>query len=149
MIDRLKRISPGRIGSLGGLIVLTALLGGSTGRAAQRSLPPSSQQATGSSPTQAAAVAPRREGRVKANGITIAYESFGPEDRAVMLLIMGNGAQLTAWPVELIEALVKRGYRVVLGYRVSDRLSVAFCALDRVKPGSWMELRPPTTNSST
>src|SRR5262245_66361921 len=31
-----------------------------------------------------------------------------------MLLIMGNGAQLTAWPVELIEALVKRGYRVII-----------------------------------
>jgi pimeloyl-ACP methyl ester carboxylesterase len=114
MIDRLKRNSPGRIGSLGSLIALTALFGGSTGRAAQRSLPPSSQQAIGSSPTQAAAVAPRREGRVKANGITIAYQSFGPDDCAVMLLIMGNGAQLTAWPVELIETLVKRGYRVII-----------------------------------
>jgi pimeloyl-ACP methyl ester carboxylesterase len=27
---------------------------------------------------------------------------------------MGNGAQLTAWPVELCEELVKRGYRVVI-----------------------------------
>jgi pimeloyl-ACP methyl ester carboxylesterase len=31
-----------------------------------------------------------------------------------MLLIMGNGTQLTAWPAELIEELVKRGYRVVI-----------------------------------
>ena len=31
-----------------------------------------------------------------------------------MLLIMGNGAQLTAWPVELGEELVRRGYRVVI-----------------------------------
>ena len=114
MTDRRKRTSPLGIGSLGGLFALTALLSGSTGRAAQQPLSPSSRQVTGSSPTQAAAVAPRREGRVKANGITIAYESFGPEDRAVMLLIMGNGAQLTAWPVELIEALVKRGYRVII-----------------------------------
>src|SRR5262249_24967080 len=29
-------------------------------------------------------------------------------------MVMGNGAQLTAWPVELIEELVKRGYRVVI-----------------------------------
>jgi pimeloyl-ACP methyl ester carboxylesterase len=31
-----------------------------------------------------------------------------------VLMIMGNGAQLTAWPVELREELVKRGYRVVI-----------------------------------
>ena len=29
-------------------------------------------------------------------------------------MIMGNGAQLTAWPVELAQELVKRGYRVVI-----------------------------------
>jgi hypothetical protein len=57
MTDRRKRTSPLGIGSLGGLIALTALLGGSTGRAAQQPLSPSSQQVTGSSPTQAAAVA--------------------------------------------------------------------------------------------
>src|SRR5262249_58589851 len=110
--DRRIRPSLRGLGSHGGLIALTALLGGSTGRAAQRPLPSSSQQVTGSSPTQA--VARAREGRVKANGITIAYESFGPEDREVMLLIMGNGAQLTAWPAELIGELVGRGYRVVI-----------------------------------
>jgi pimeloyl-ACP methyl ester carboxylesterase len=129
MTDRRTRTSPLGIGLLGGLIALTALLGGSTGRAAQRPLPSSSQQATGSSPTQAAAVAPQREGRVKANGITIAYESFGPEGRAVMLLIMGNGAQLTVWPVELIEALVKRGYRVIIYDNRDVGLSTKF---DRV-----------------
>ena len=53
-------------------------------------------------------------GQVQANGITIAYESFGPTDRETILLIMGNGAQLTAWPVELCEELVKRGYRVII-----------------------------------
>ena len=51
---------------------------------------------------------------VQANGITIAYESFGPADRETMLLIMGNGAQLTAWPLELCEELVQRGYRVII-----------------------------------
>ena len=53
-------------------------------------------------------------GQVRANGITLAYESFGPTDRETILLIMGNGAQLTAWPVELCEELVKRGYRVII-----------------------------------
>src|SRR5262249_36578345 len=56
---------------------------------------------------------PVSKGQVKANGITIAYESFGPEDRETVLLIMGLGGQLTAWPVELCEDLVKRGYRVI------------------------------------
>jgi pimeloyl-ACP methyl ester carboxylesterase len=53
-------------------------------------------------------------GQVQANGITIAYESFGPTDRETMLLIMGSGSQLTAWPVELCQELVKRGYRVII-----------------------------------
>ena len=56
----------------------------------------------------------RREGQVKSNGITIAYEDFGQENHEAMLLIMGNGTQLTAWPSELIGELVKRGYRVVI-----------------------------------
>src|SRR5262245_46820428 len=54
-----------------------------------------------------------RPGQVQANGITIAYESFGPTDRETVLLIMGTGAQLTAWPVELCEELARRGYRVL------------------------------------
>ncbi len=51
--------------------------------------------------------------QVKANGITLEYESFGPEDRETILLIMGLGAQLTMWPTELCDELVKRGYRVI------------------------------------
>ncbi|MFC3711521.1 alpha/beta fold hydrolase [Sphingoaurantiacus capsulatus] len=52
--------------------------------------------------------------RTTANGIEIEYESFGPASGAeTVLLIMGLGAQLTLWPVELCNALVARGYRVV------------------------------------
>jgi pimeloyl-ACP methyl ester carboxylesterase len=51
--------------------------------------------------------------QVKANGITLEYESFGPEDRETILLIMGLGAQLTMWPTELCDELVSRGYRVI------------------------------------
>ncbi|MEN6544197.1 alpha/beta hydrolase [Parvibaculum sp.] len=50
---------------------------------------------------------------VQVNGITLEYESFGPEDRETILLIMGLGAQLTQWPLPLCEALVARGYRVI------------------------------------
>lgn len=52
-------------------------------------------------------------GKVQANGITIAYESFGPTDRETILLIAGTGQQLVDWPIELVEELVQRGYRVV------------------------------------
>ena len=55
-----------------------------------------------------------RAGRVPANGITIAYESFGAADRETVLLIAGSGMQLTGWPRELCHELVERGYRVVV-----------------------------------
>ena len=47
------------------------------------------------------------------NGITIAYESFGPADAETVLLIGGTGMQMTEWPDELIQGLVTRGFRVV------------------------------------
>ncbi|MBC7102890.1 MAG: alpha/beta hydrolase [Parvibaculum sp.] len=51
--------------------------------------------------------------KVRANGIEIEYESFGSERDEAILLIMGLGAQLTQWPVELCRELVSRGYRVI------------------------------------
>jgi pimeloyl-ACP methyl ester carboxylesterase len=55
-----------------------------------------------------------KRGTVQANGITISYESHGPESRETVLLVMGIAAQLTAWPPELIDAIVARGFRVVV-----------------------------------
>lgn len=52
-------------------------------------------------------------GKVHTNGIDIAYESFGANDRETFLLISGIGAQLTMWPKEFIDDLVKKGYRVI------------------------------------
>lgn len=51
--------------------------------------------------------------QVQANGINIEYESFGPEDRETVLLIMGLGGQLTVWQEELCHELVDRGYRAI------------------------------------
>jgi pimeloyl-ACP methyl ester carboxylesterase len=101
MGDRLKRVSRDLIVLLAGLFAVSGLLGGSAGRADGPSQP----------------LAPRipvREGRVEANRITVAYKSFGPEGREAILLIMGSYNQLTQWPVELCEELVKRGYRVIV-----------------------------------
>lgn len=51
--------------------------------------------------------------RIHANGIDIEYEEFGPKTATPVLLIMGLGAQLTRWPLEFIELLTSRGYRVI------------------------------------
>lgn len=51
--------------------------------------------------------------QVHANGLDIEYESFGPESAETIILIMGLGAQLTQWPLELCHALVAQGYRVI------------------------------------
>ncbi|MEL1252073.1 alpha/beta fold hydrolase [Aurantiacibacter gilvus] len=48
-----------------------------------------------------------------ANGITIHYDDHGPADADPILLIMGYGAQMTLWPMELVEALVGHGFRVI------------------------------------
>lgn len=50
---------------------------------------------------------------IAANGITLEYESYGDEENPVILLVMGLGAQLTLWPIELVNALVTRGFRVI------------------------------------
>jgi pimeloyl-ACP methyl ester carboxylesterase len=48
-----------------------------------------------------------------ANGITIEYEDYGDKAASPILLIMGLGGQLTLWPIELVDALVARGFRVI------------------------------------
>ena len=50
---------------------------------------------------------------ISANGITIEYERYGRETDPTVLLIMGLGAQLTRWPMQLVNALVGRGYQVI------------------------------------
>ena len=54
---------------------------------------------------------------VKANGISIAVEDTGADGsqagRPVVLLIMGLGMQLIAWPPAFVNALVEQGFRVV------------------------------------
>jgi len=51
--------------------------------------------------------------QITANGIQIEYETYGDPANPPLLLIMGLGAQLTLWPIELVEALVGHGYYVI------------------------------------
>jgi pimeloyl-ACP methyl ester carboxylesterase len=50
---------------------------------------------------------------VAANGITIEYESLGDPSAPAILLIMGLGMQLVAWPDAFCHGLVERGFRVI------------------------------------
>ncbi|MDO9359174.1 MAG: alpha/beta hydrolase [Polaromonas sp.] len=54
--------------------------------------------------------------KIRANNIDIEIEDSHPGDangRPVVLLIMGLGMQLVAWPPALVQSLVDAGYRVV------------------------------------
>src|SRR5437763_7645616 len=53
------------------------------------------------------------EQTVRANDITIAYQTFGAEAAVPLLLIQGLGAQMIGWRDGLCEALAERGYYVV------------------------------------
>jgi pimeloyl-ACP methyl ester carboxylesterase len=50
---------------------------------------------------------------VSSNGINLEYADSGRATDPVILLIMGLGTQLVAWPDSLCDGLVKHGFRVV------------------------------------
>ncbi len=50
---------------------------------------------------------------INANDINLYYEANGPADAPVILLVMGLGAQMIAWPDAMIQALVAKGFRVI------------------------------------
>ena len=50
---------------------------------------------------------------IRANNIELYFEENGPADGPVILLVMGLGTQMIAWPDELIQGLVAQGFRVI------------------------------------
>ena len=58
-------------------------------------------------------IASRTQGRVAANGIELAYETFGDAKEPPVVLVMGLATQMIAWPDELCEALAERGHFVI------------------------------------
>jgi pimeloyl-ACP methyl ester carboxylesterase len=57
--------------------------------------------------------AARTLGRVAANGIELAYETFGDPGAPPAVLIMGLATQMIAWPDELCEGLARCGLFVI------------------------------------
>jgi pimeloyl-ACP methyl ester carboxylesterase len=50
---------------------------------------------------------------VTANGLKFCYDEFGDPDSPAMLLIMGLGTQMIAWPEPFCERLAEGGFRVI------------------------------------
>ena len=99
-------------------------------------------------PTASSSVEPVPELRkVPANGIEIAYETFGEPGRPPLLMVMGLGTQMIAWPDELCEDLADRGHHVV---RFDNRDVGASTHLDGVRAPHVAKVatrraRPPYT----
>ena len=47
------------------------------------------------------------------NSIEIVYETFGRPDDPCLVLIMGLGAQMIAWPAEFFRMLADSGFYIV------------------------------------
>ncbi|MGA8679152.1 MAG: alpha/beta fold hydrolase [Acidimicrobiales bacterium] len=86
-------------------------------------------------------------GTTQANGITISYETFGELTDPPLLLIMGLGAQMIAWPDELCDLLVGGGYFVVRFDNRDAGLSTHLAELDAPSPVAVLarRSRPPYT----
>ncbi len=52
--------------------------------------------------------------QVKANGIMLEVEEFGPKDGQPLILIRGLGSQLVYWPQEFVLGFANLGYRTII-----------------------------------
>jgi pimeloyl-ACP methyl ester carboxylesterase len=67
-------------------------------------------------------------------GVTLCYETFGTEGDPPLLLIMGLGTQMIAWPEPFCRELAGRGFQVI---RFDNR---------DVGRSTWMHGRPPSVS---
>ncbi len=67
--------------------------------------------------------------RIQAGKVFIEVDVQGPADGDPLLLIMGLGMQLVAWPDELVQALVAKGFKVIRFDNRDAGLSEGFEAL--------------------
>lgn len=51
--------------------------------------------------------------QIKANGITINYEDRGPADGIPILFVNGYTSTMMSWPLELMDGMKARGFRVI------------------------------------
>ena len=87
---------------------------------------------------------------VQANGITIEYEESGARGAPAIVLIMGLGMQLVAWPESLCKGLAARGFRVIRFDNRDAGLSSSMPSLPRLATAAMLgrallafPVRPP------
>ena len=88
--------------------------------------------------------------QISANGIAMEVEDHGPTSGEPLLLIMGLGMQLVAWPNGLVRLLVERGFRVIrfdnrdIGLSQSfDHLGVPNIVVDAMKYSVGLNVKSP------
>ena len=70
-------------------------------------------------------------------GVTICYAVDGPDDGVPLLLVAGLGQQLHAWPGELVDGLVQRGFRVI---RLDNRDAGRSSRIAAPPPATWRKM---------
>lgn len=75
----------------------------------------------------------------RANGIKIAYESFGKLTDPAVMLIQGTGAPMTNWPEEFCRKLAARNFRVI---RFDNRDIGLSTKLDSLGQPDWGAIYP-------
>jgi pimeloyl-ACP methyl ester carboxylesterase len=78
-------------------------------------------------------------GIVKANGLKIAYESFGKLTDPAIILIQGTGTPMTGWPVEFCQKLAASNLRVI---RFDNRDIGLSTKLDSLGQPDWGAIYP-------
>src|SRR5258706_1256104 len=76
---------------------------------------------------------------VSANGIEIAYDDRGSQTDPAILLIMGLGTQMIAWPEAFCDDLAVRGFRVVRFDNRDVGLSTKFDAAPPIDLGAVLQ----------
>jgi pimeloyl-ACP methyl ester carboxylesterase len=78
-------------------------------------------------------------GTVQANGISIAFESFGDIDNEAIIMIQGTGATMLHYPSGMCEKLARNGYRVI---RFDNRDVGLSSKLDSLGQPDWAAIFP-------
>src|SRR6266513_3014018 len=76
---------------------------------------------------------------ILANGIEIAYDDRGSQTDPAILLIMGLGTQMIAWPEAFCDDLAVRGFRVVRFDNRDIGLSTKFDAAPPIDLGAVLQ----------
>ncbi len=87
-----------------------------------------------------------------ANGLRLAYDEFGDPSKPAIVLVMGLGTQMIAWPEPFCQALADQGHRVIrfdnrdigLSQKIEPKKKVNILKL-MIRKKLGLSVRPPYT----